>query len=450
MTTYDYMASPQNLYGDKVIVENNGTKFLIDKNIIKNNKFETDYSCGDKDLWKDNFEHTFNFDTSVLEIEFTGSNKQQEKIKRTSIVVNPLTYRDSQKGFDYLNYKVINFENYEEKVKVPISLTQSKFESSYPVSINLKAFTDGESGTVLCYESQIEIINHENYVLRQPPTPFFNENLISAVYITNPVIDIGFNNELDYLEMFLEKRKLNALHTKLPIIDESTVALLHADISPLKDSYEWKVKTFINIPRVNEELVVGLFGDVKKTDLQHIERIFDTLRVVAPSLKISYSLDEKYVTLPIHFADCTKEFSEKFNDCYKNTWGFYMPVSTPKHGWIYIDSSLKDSDRLSVLTHELGHALGLNHNLCTRSVMSYSPHADEQIYFTHVDLMMLQALYTPDLALIKDTVSGGELIEHFSLSEERVLEKRMDISSTCHRTPGAYDYLIDMQLGKEW
>lgn len=105
MTTYDYMASPQNLYGDKVIVENNGTKFLIDKNIIKNNKFETDYSCGDKDLWKDNFEHTFNFDTSVLEIEFTGSNKQQEKIKRTSIVLNPLTYRDSQKGFDYLNYK---------------------------------------------------------------------------------------------------------------------------------------------------------------------------------------------------------------------------------------------------------------------------------------------------------------------------------------------------------
>ena len=42
-------------------------------------------------------------------------------------------------------------------------------------------------------------------------------------------------------------------------------------------------------------------------------------------------------------------------------WGFFVPTFTPKHGWIWIDSSLKDTDRLSTLTHELGHALGLAH-----------------------------------------------------------------------------------------
>ena len=37
-----------NIYGDKVVVDRNGTKFLVDKNRLKNDKFDTDHTCGMK------------------------------------------------------------------------------------------------------------------------------------------------------------------------------------------------------------------------------------------------------------------------------------------------------------------------------------------------------------------------------------------------------------------
>ena len=81
--------------------------------------------------------------------------------------------------------------------------------------------------------------------------------------------------------------------------------------------------------------------------------------------------------------------------------------------------------------------------------MSYSTYADQDVYFTHVDLMMLQAIYSPEVSLWKDKIIRAALVEAFDLNENKVFGKRGDISSTCHREPGAYDYLIDMQLGKE-
>ena len=439
-----------NIYGDRVVVDRNGTKFLVDKNKLKNDKFDADHTCGDEDLWKNNFIHNFDFETSTLEIEYIGSKTQQEKIKKTSIVVNPMTYGDYQKGFDYLNYKVITFDAYEEKVKIPIVLTQSRFESSYTTELTFEAFQSGKDGVVRCHAARVELLNHENYSQYQSPAPFYKEDLISLVNMKNPIIANGFIKELQYIEQYVDKRNFNLLNNELPSIDESTVALLYANVSPLKDGYEWKVEKSLHIPVIQDELVIGLFGDVEDIDLLHLERLTNALRVVAPELDISYSLNEEHVTLPIHFSRCTKEFSKKFNDCYNNMWGFFVPTSTPKHGWIWIDSSLKDTDRLSTLTHELGHALGLKHNLCHKSVMSYSTYADQDVYFTHVDLMMLQAIYSPEVSLWKDKVIRTALVEAFDLNENKVFEKRGDISSTCHREPGAYDYLIDMQLGKEW
>ena len=71
LITYEHL-QPKSIYGDKVIVERNGTKFLVEKDRVTNNKFETDYTCGDEDLWKNNFIHNFNFETSTLEIEYIG------------------------------------------------------------------------------------------------------------------------------------------------------------------------------------------------------------------------------------------------------------------------------------------------------------------------------------------------------------------------------------------
>ena len=40
------------------------------------------------------------------------------------------------------------------------------------------------------------------------------------------------------------------------------------------------------------------------------------------------------------------------------------------------------------------------------------------------------------------------LIEQYGLNAKKIEEFREDIASTCHFTPGAYNFLIDMQMGK--
>ena len=40
------------------------------------------------------------------------------------------------------------------------------------------------------------------------------------------------------------------------------------------------------------------------------------------------------------------------------------------------------------------------------------------------------------------------MIEQYDLDAKKIEEYREDIASTCHFTPGAYNFLIDMQMGK--
>ena len=141
---------------------------------------------------------------------------------------------------------------------------------------------------------------------------------------------------MKYIDQFFQKRELNKLNRTLPNIDESTIALLHAGVDSKREDWPWMVRDYIMIPRIEDEIVIGLFGDVELGDLKHIERLIDTLRVVAPTLKISYSTNSDLVTLPIHFSKCTTEFSDLFNYCdAQGAWGYYYDVDTPLHGWIW-------------------------------------------------------------------------------------------------------------------
>ena len=69
--------------------------------------------------------------------------------------------------------------------------------------------------------------------------------------------------------------------------------------------------------------MVGLFGDVKHSDLVTMSNMIKTLHIVAPQLNIKYSDHAESVNLPIHFVPCTEYFSDKAYKCKNRALGTY-------------------------------------------------------------------------------------------------------------------------------
>ena len=426
-------------------MQSRNTNFIVDAVSVSRKKIENPpMSCGQEDEWIKNLTFQFDFETSEMNILFTGNKENLKRVKRLSLKQTPVSMSWTQSGFDYLNYKTINFELDNNNVKIPISISKSKFESPYYVDFIFEAYTGGIGKDLLCYKSKVLSLGNTNYTHYISPKAFFVQDVLSDPHIKYPVIGKEFEDELRYIDEFMEKNSYNFLHHTLPPVEESTVALLHAD-NGYSDPSEWLVSKYLNIGKITEEIVIGLYGDVLQSDLEHLERLLTAIRVVAPTVKISYSENEKYVTLPIHYVKCTKEFSDMFNDCYDHAAGYYSRSGNSLHGWIWVDSKYTGDFRLSILTHELGHALGLNHNFCHSSVMSYSKFSDDNIYFEHIDLMMLHAIHHPDLQGTKGFISTNDYVQEFDLNRDKIGEYKEDIATTCHKKPSEYDFLIELQ-----
>ena len=66
LITYEHL-QPKSIYGDKVIVERNGMKFLIDKDRVKNKpKIEVE-NCPEKEVIEAFFQHEFDFEKGIIE-----------------------------------------------------------------------------------------------------------------------------------------------------------------------------------------------------------------------------------------------------------------------------------------------------------------------------------------------------------------------------------------------
>ena len=214
------------------------------------------------------------------------------------------------------------------------------------------------------------------------------------------------------------------------------------------------------VPR-HDEFVIGLFGDVNREDFKLLSRILKPLRIVAPELRISFSDRVEDVTLPIHLSPCNDLLSEEFNDCKGKIDGTYYGWNN----WIWVDSSNTGVRRAHIIIHELGHALGLDHNLCQNSVMTYAPYNKDYHYrvpdhvdlpyFTELDLMQLRILYDPviqDLFYSRYNWSSNEqdIVDTFNLDQELIEEYKENPDEACLVRQTEWYELAEMQNGKNY
>ena len=221
------------------------------------------------------------------------------------------------------------------------------------------------------------------------------------------------------------------MNKTLPLVDEAAIVLLNRSTkySEIENKNIWTYyPTYI--PDIKNEIVIGLFGEAISYDFITISKVLEVLKIVAPNLKITISDDKNDVTLPIHMSPCSELLSENFYNCEGYAAGSYSDC----HDYIWVDASITNKEwRSHVIIHELGHALGLNHNLCIDSVMSYSQFANETSYFNYLDLMQLQLLYHPDAGNYGGKSFKNWSIDYFELDESLIEKYENDPYLACNK-----------------
>ena len=432
-------AKPTNEPNTQVTSKENDSFAMVAEEKIEKEKLD----CNNRSFWNDNIELYYNHKTSNLDINFGDTLPNELDITSLELEVSPINtdYRKSR-GFDFYNFDSVKLPINTHNTKVPLNLSGL----SHQVDFKLLARNNLNSEQESCFFKILSITNIDKLIFNQIQ-PAFKSNIFEPYDIK--YFDINKLSEDKYIEKFMDYQKLRFQQMNLPKIHESSIALLKNDIRKVNDEYVWKKQSLYNATVIQNEVVMGLFGEVSEVDMEHISNLLKVLHIIAPNLKISYSDNIENVTLPIHLTPCTQRFSDKFNDCFNNAWGeFYPPryfETNGNHGWIWVDSSLNDRNRLFVITHELGHSLGLGHNLCIdNSSMSYHDMAPNEIYFDYLDLMMLRTMYDPVNTFF--WIDQEELVKEYDLSDEKIKQFEDNPSSACHHTPGGYDYLIEMQL----
>ena len=342
------------------------------------------------------------------------------------------------RGFKIHNFRKISLTN-ESSHEIPLNIYET-VQNEYYIDFILQGFS--EKNNELCFTELLLSINEENFTNYKTNTPFFLEEVLQPAFEENPNISVIGENE--YIKNVIENNQKKLLFSSLPTVSESALVLLNQSTRYSNDEEKdiW-VNTPRYYPSVRDEIVIGLFGEVINYDFIALSNILETLKIVAPNLKITISNDVNDVTLPIHLSPCNELISDKFNNCFGYAAGIYYGW----HDFIWVDSSITNKNRRAhVIIHELGHALGLNHNLCIDSVMSYSQFADETSYFNHLDLMQLSLLYHPEVESYDGKSFKTWVINKFQLDENIVEKYENDPYLACNANDeNEWKELIRMQ-----
>ena len=304
-----------------------------------------------------------------------------------------------------------------------------------------------------CFSDSISTLTLETF------NNFINIKPAYKPNVFNPADELyasvkNFKDEQNFFKHLAYSQQLKKQNEFLPPPSEVGLALLEQNVHDLDGPYS--DSSISGRHRLHGEVVVGLFGDVHYSDLETMSNMIKTLHIVAPHLNIKYSDNAEFVNLPIHFVPCTDYFSDKAYKCKNKVLGtyhfpnkyFYSKERNVlgEYGWVWIDSQRSADLRSHVLVHEFAHALGLLHNKCYDSSVSYNSLAPEIAHFSVLDLMQLRVLYDPNLKVV---VNSNQVIRELNLDEEKYKKYKENTStkSLCHLEQGGWSDLIDFQLG---
>ena len=344
------------------------------------------------------------------------------------------------RGFKIHNYRKFNLSKdlYHE---IPLKIYERVDTNKYYIDFILQGNGINNNENEICFTELLFSLNENNFDDYLENTPVYVNDILEPYFEENPnILEIG---EDEYIQNYVLYNKKRHTNEDLPMINEAALVLLNKSTrySESEDKDFWiNRSTFYPISR--KEIVIGLFGDVLRHDFLTVSNVLETLQIVAPSLRITISDDSNDVTLPIHLTPCNNLVSERFNGCEGYAAGMYYGY----HNYIWVDSSIRNKDwRSHVIIHELGHALGLNHNLCIDSVMSYSDFADETSYFNHLDLMQLQLLHHPEASKYQGKSFQNWAIDYFQLDEVLIKSYKDDPYLACNVVQDGWEKYIEMQ-----
>ena len=445
--------------------------------------------CDDTEFWS-NIEYEFDYDESSFVLDLKGYKPEDYGIRFLRLILRPLNFDwklGSQgnveplttqnnilimDGFDAYNHRIINLPIKENKSSTNIDIFRAgtvgwlypneraarRPRDSMDIEVTLQVWCT--SDTIKEYNGKTFVIDKDKFKKYVTKQPYFVENIFEPYDINN--FDETTISKDEYDKSIKEFEALKKRNSEIPPPTEVALAMVGVAVARNDNPNDilnvW-VPSFIGIegPRArNAKTVVGLYGNVKESDLRVLSNVFKALHVIAPGLDISYSSKTSEVTLPIHITGCTDAIDIAGNICASWAGGLYNPED-----YIWVDATLGGVFRERILVHELGHALGLGHNTCIEgSVMSYRYSTAPSLlfgYFSHLDLMMLSLLYNPllsekgnhtvtkDFGFEQRNVTTNKVIELFNLSEDKYNENVEDISDACRTKPVEYDFLIEIQ-----